>query len=90
MDGVNAIVPEARDPIGRIVGLYVQSRFARGTAADPQAQTAWREARPAMWRMWLRRLVPISAHSFDRPKAILRRLVATFPKGSDLAGRGRR
>ena len=90
MDGVNALVPEARDPIGRIVGLYVQSRFARGTAADPQAQTAWREARPAMWRTWLRRLVPISAHSFDRPKAILRRLVATFPKGSELSGRDRR
>jgi len=90
MNDVNALVPEARDPIGRIVGLYVRSRFARGTAADPQAQAAWREARPIVWRTWLRRLVPISAHSFDRPKAILRRLVATFPKGSELSGRDRR
>jgi hypothetical protein len=51
-------VPEAQEPIGRIVDLYVHARFARGTAADPEARAAWRQARPALWRGWLRRFVP--------------------------------
>jgi transglutaminase-like putative cysteine protease len=57
---VSTVVPDAQEPMGRIVDLYVHARFARGTPADPQAKTAWKQARPALWRNWLRRLVPLS------------------------------
>jgi len=58
VDDLSAAVPEAQEPIGRIVELYVHTRFARGTAADPEARAAWRQARPVLWRRWLRRFVP--------------------------------
>jgi hypothetical protein len=54
---VSTIVPEAREPIGHIVDLYVCARFARGSSADPGAEAAWEQARPALWRGWLRRIV---------------------------------
>lgn len=57
---VSAIVPEAREPIGQIVNLYVQARFARGTPAHPEADAAWRQARPLLWLSWLKHLVPTS------------------------------
>ena len=56
--GISAIVPEARGPIGRIVDLYVHARFARGAPADPEARAAWKQARPALWRSWLKRILP--------------------------------
>jgi len=55
---VSAAAPEAREPIGQIVDLYVQVRFARGDAAAPEAKAAWQQARPALWRSWLKRIVP--------------------------------
>jgi transglutaminase-like putative cysteine protease len=57
---VSAIVPEAQEPIGRIVDLYVHARFARGTPGDPEAQAAWTQARPVLWYRWLRQIVPVS------------------------------
>ena len=57
---VSTVVPEAQEPISRIVDLYVHARFARGTAADPEAQAAWSQARPVLWTSWLRHLVPAS------------------------------
>lgn len=53
---VGAIVPEAREPVGRIVDLYVQARFARGNPADLEAEAAWEQARPVLWRGWLSRI----------------------------------
>jgi transglutaminase-like putative cysteine protease len=50
--------PEARQPIGLIVDLYVRARFAHGDSADADADRAWREVRPALWRVLLRRVVP--------------------------------
>ena len=58
VDDLSAAVPEAQEPIGRIVDLYVHACFARGTAADPEAKAAWRQARPVLWRRWLGRIVP--------------------------------
>jgi len=55
---VSAIVPEAQEPIGQIVDLYVHARFAQGAAAAPEAGAAWQEARPALWRGWLRHILP--------------------------------
>jgi transglutaminase-like putative cysteine protease len=54
---VTAAAPEAGEPISRIVDLYVQARFARGDMTDPEARAAWRRARPALVRGWLRRIV---------------------------------
>jgi transglutaminase-like putative cysteine protease len=54
----STIVPEAREPMGRIVDLYVSARFARGAPAAPEAKAAWKQARPALWRRWLRRIIP--------------------------------
>ena len=55
---VSAAAPEAREPIGEIVDLYVRARFARGDTAAPEAKAAWQKVRPALWRSWLRRIVP--------------------------------
>ncbi len=52
---VSTIVPEAREPMSRIVNLYVHARFARGSSADPEAEAAWEQVRPVLWRGWLRR-----------------------------------
>ena len=60
---VGDVVPEAQEAIGRIVDLYVHARFARGAAADPAAKAAWKQARPVLWRTWLKRFSPID---FDR------------------------
>ena len=57
---VSEVVPEAREPIGRIADLYVQTRFAQGAPADPEAKAAWEQARPALWRSWLKRFAPFS------------------------------
>jgi hypothetical protein len=57
-EDVSTIVPEAREPMGQIVDLYVSARFARGAPAAPEATDAWRQARPALWRRWLRRVNP--------------------------------
>jgi transglutaminase-like putative cysteine protease len=54
--GIGAVVPEAQESIARIVELYVRVRFAQGDRADPEAQAAWRRARPVLWRSWLRRV----------------------------------
>jgi len=55
---VSALAPNAREPIDRIVTLYVRARFARGDVATPEAEAAWRSARPALWRSWLRHFGP--------------------------------
>ena len=60
---VSVIVPEAQEPIGQIVDLYVHARFARGTPADPAAQAAWKQVRPVMWRGWFRRSIPIGLYT---------------------------
>lgn len=60
---VSAIVPEAREPIGRIVDLYVHTRFARGSPADPESEAAWEQARPILWHSWLRRTIFSSANA---------------------------
>ena len=59
MRDVSTIVPEAREPVGRIVDLYVRARFARGDPAAPEAKAAWKRARPVLWRGWLRRVAAL-------------------------------
>jgi hypothetical protein len=53
---VSAAAPEAEEPIGRIVDLYVEARFARGDSTAGGARSAWREVRPLLWRGWFRRV----------------------------------
>jgi hypothetical protein len=59
---VSAAAPEAREPIGHIVDLYVKARFARGDAAAPEARAAWARARPLLLRGWLRRITRPAFH----------------------------
>jgi len=54
---VSSAAPDAEQPIGCIVDLYVRARFAQGDSSAGEAGAAWREVRPALWRGWLRRLV---------------------------------
>jgi len=56
---VGTVVPEVREPIDRIVDLYVCARFARGDPAAPEAKAAWKRARPALWRSWLRHILSL-------------------------------
>ncbi|HHN94042.1 MAG TPA: DUF4129 domain-containing protein [Anaerolineae bacterium] len=48
--------PEARGAVERIVSLYLRHRFGRGEPPAPDAEAAWREARPFLWKRLLRRL----------------------------------
>jgi len=59
---VSTLAPEAQEPIGRIVDFYVHTRFARGSPPDSEARTAWEQARPVLWRSWLRRIVSLIQH----------------------------
>ena len=58
---VSAAAPEAEKPIWSIVDLYVRARFGQGDSTSGEASSAWREVRPALWRGWLRRIVPGAA-----------------------------
>ena len=51
---LGTIVPEAREPIDLIVDLYVRACFARGNPGVEELEVAWEQARPALWRGWLR------------------------------------
>lgn len=58
---VSQLAPEANQHIQRIVSLYMRARFARGDwAALPEAQEAWRRARPILWRYLALRMVPFA------------------------------
>ena len=59
---VGAVVPEAREPMGRIVDLYVCARFARGDGAAPEATAAWRQVRPLLWRGCLQHALSLHRH----------------------------
>ena len=58
---LSAVVPKARDPITRIVALYVEAQFGKGDSAAPAANISWSQARILLWRhllweRWLGRL----------------------------------
>jgi transglutaminase-like putative cysteine protease len=58
---LSAIVPKARDPIRRLVGIYVEAQFGQGDSRDPTASISWRQARALLWRhllweQWIDRL----------------------------------
>jgi hypothetical protein len=54
-------VPKAKEPIDRIVGLFVEAQFGQGDSRDPAADISWHRARGPLWRhilweQWLGRL----------------------------------
>jgi hypothetical protein len=48
-------VPAGRQAVDRIAGLYVEERFSDRPVAGAQAEVAWQEAWPTLWRRWLGR-----------------------------------
>jgi hypothetical protein len=56
---VSTVVPDAQEPVGRIVELYVCACFARGDPAAPEVKAAWKQARPVLWRAWLKHIVSL-------------------------------
>ena len=58
---LSTMVPKAKEPIDRIVGLFVEAQFGRGDSRDPAADISWHRARGPLWRhilweQWLDRL----------------------------------
>ncbi len=58
---LGAMVPKAKEPIDRIVGLFVEAQFGRGDSRAPTADISWHRARGPIWRhllweRWLGRL----------------------------------
>jgi transglutaminase-like putative cysteine protease len=47
---LSTIVPEAEEPISRIVDIYVAARFGQGDSRDPAASISWSQARALLWR----------------------------------------
>jgi hypothetical protein len=56
---VSRIVPEAREPIERLVDLFLQARFAHADIAAPMAKAAWQRARAALCLGWLSSILPL-------------------------------
>jgi len=50
-----AALPEGRDPVQRIAELYVRERFSGREVSGQEAEKAWRNLRPILWRRWLQR-----------------------------------
>ncbi len=50
-------VPRGRQAVERIASLYVEERFGGKPIVDAQAEDAWQQAWPALWRRWLERRV---------------------------------
>jgi len=52
---VSWLVPQGRETIERIADLYVEERFGAKTVSGEEAEIAWRETWPLLWRGWVRR-----------------------------------
>jgi hypothetical protein len=50
---VGQAMPTGREAVTRIAGLYVEERFGGKIVSDQEAEVAWQEARPALWKRWL-------------------------------------
>jgi len=49
--------PGGREAVEQIAGLYVEERFSGRQITGSNAEIAWRQAWPALWRRWLERRV---------------------------------
>jgi transglutaminase-like putative cysteine protease len=54
---VAGTVPQGREPVQRIVDLYVAERFGGKVVAGHDAEDAWRETYRMLWRRWLDRRI---------------------------------
>ena len=45
-------MPRSRNAVEQIASLYVQERFSGSPVSEEEAESAWGEARPAIWRRW--------------------------------------
>jgi hypothetical protein len=50
---VGQAMPAGRQAVTRIAGLYVEERFGGKMVSEQEAEAAWQEAKPALWRRWL-------------------------------------
>ena len=46
-------VPRSQSAVQQIASLYVQERFSGRPVSEEEAESAWGEARPAIWRRWI-------------------------------------
>ncbi len=46
-------VPRGEQAVQQLASLYVQERFSGSAASGDDAERAWSEARPAIWKRWL-------------------------------------
>ena len=65
-------VPRSQYAVEQIANLYVQERFSGNPVSEEDAESAWGEARPAIWRRWL-------ALRFDVVRRFWRVLVPAKP-----------
>ena len=65
-------VPRSQDAVQQIASLYVQERFSGTPVSEEEAEGAWGEARPAIWRRWF-------GLRFDAIKRFWRILVPAKP-----------
>ncbi len=52
-------VPRSRQAVERIAGLYVEERFGGRDVSGQEAEDAWRQTWPALWRRWIQRRVEV-------------------------------
>ena len=46
-------VPRSQNAVQQIASLYVQERFSGRPVSEQEAESAWAEARPAIWQRWI-------------------------------------
>jgi hypothetical protein len=49
--------PKGREAVQKIAGLYVEERFSGRQVSGSNAEVAWRQAWPVLWRRWFERRV---------------------------------
>jgi hypothetical protein len=49
--------PKVREAVQKIAGLYVEERFSGRQVSGSNAEVAWRQAWPVLWRRWFERRV---------------------------------
>ena len=59
-------MPQGRQAVERIAGLYVEERFGHKVISAAEAEVAWQQARSVLWHRWIGRKIDRVRHAWWR------------------------